>query len=367
MGSALTATLLVADTVLLLVLVAGCAALGLMLMRQQGRLLLRLDALEREAAPARGMADDEEDANARRGATVGAPFTRFALRDVRGSTIELDAMRGKRVLLVHWSTQCGFCDLVAPELARLEQELARRRTTLVFASYGGAEANLAHAAEHGLTSPIVLLDPDRRELPEFSGAGTPCAYLIDEEGRVAEPLAIGYEQVAALARQAVGPKGVAAAVAKKPLTESKIVRDGLKAGTPAPAFRLADVRSGRDVALEDYRGRRVMVVFSDPHCGPCDALAPELARLHERRGEGDAAIVLVGRGDADENRQKAERHGFGFPFVVQKKWELSRAYGIFSTPVAFLVDERGTIAADVAVGVDAILALATASSAATAG
>jgi alkyl hydroperoxide reductase subunit AhpC len=67
---------------------------------------------------------------------------------------------------------------------------------------------------------------------------------------------------------------------------------------------------------------------------------------------------MVGRGDAEENRKKAKQSGFDFPVVVQRKWELSKQYGIFATPVAFLIDEEGIIARDVATGVDAILELA---------
>lgn len=40
--------------------------------------------------------------------------------------------------------------------------------------------------------------------------------------------------------------------------------------------------------------------------------------------------------------------------VVEK---ISRLYGTFATPVAYLIDEEGTIAADAAVGVEPILAL----------
>ena len=44
--------------------------------------------------------------------------------------------------------------------------------------------------------------------------------------------------------------------------------------------------------------------------------------------------------------------------MLQEKWKLSKEYGIFATPVAFLIGENGVIAKDVAVGTDAILALA---------
>src|SRR5262249_5181322 len=59
------------------------------------------------------------------------------------------------------------------------------------------------------------------------------------------------------------------------LTLSKIKRGGLMAGTPAPNFRLPRL-DGSKLSLEDFRGQRVLLVFSDPHCGPCNVLASEL-------------------------------------------------------------------------------------------
>jgi len=67
---------------------------------------------------------------------------------------------------------------------------------------------------------------------------------------------------------------------------------------------------------------------------------------------------MVTRGDAGENRHKAEKYGFEFPVVIQERWNLSKEYGIFAVPVAFLIDEQGVIARNVARGVDEILSLA---------
>ena len=52
-----------------------------------------------------------------------------------------------------------------------------------------------------------------------------------------------------------------------------------------------------------------------------------------------------------------KEHGLTFPVVLQKQWEVSREYAFFGTPVAYLIDEAGVIAADVAIGVDAVLDL----------
>src|SRR6266516_1302283 len=46
------------------------------------------------------------------------------------------------------------------------------------------------------------------------------------------------------------------------LARSKIKRDGLKAGTPAPDFRLPRLDGG-ELSLAALRGRRVLLVFSD--------------------------------------------------------------------------------------------------------
>lgn len=132
-----------------------------------------------------------------------------------------------------------------------------------------------------------------------------------------------------------------------------IQRDGLAPGTAAPQVRLRLVDGG-ELALEDYRGRRVLLVFSDPDCGPCNELAPHLERIHRERT--DLAVVAVSR-SAERTRRKIAEHGTTFPVALQRRWEVSRAFGMLAFPVAHLIDEHGTIAAPVAVGGEAILEL----------
>jgi len=44
--------------------------------------------------------------------------------------------------------------------------------------------------------------------------------------------------------------------------------------------------------------------------------------------------------------------------VMQKQWELSMKYGMFATPIGYLIDEQGVLLSDVAVGVEPIISLA---------
>ncbi len=357
-------TIVVASLVTqVLTLIAGCFLL-LQLFRQQGRILLRLDALESKTA---GLSDNAGSGSDLTGLAVETAVEDFQLPDVTGKKVSLSDFRGRRVLLIYWSPECGFCDMAAAELARMQSRLEKNKTQIVMVSFGNAESNRKLAAEHELSSTILLLEnsPAQKFLADevFQYCGTPSAYLLDEQGRVARSLTSGMDQVVLLAREAAAETQPDKAEAKKgtirrlPLSESRIEREGLKAGTPAPHFSLPAI-DGETVSLEQYRGRKVLLVFTDPQCGPCDDLAPHLVGLHRKHGNNGLALVMVGRGNAEQNQKKAKEHGISFPLVLQERWKLSREYGIFTTPVAFLIGKDGIIMRNVAIGPDQILTLA---------
>src|SRR5213593_3403958 len=229
---------------------------------QQGRILMRLDSLEGKRP------DDGRGASGPKGLAAGTAIEDFELPDLTGKIGSLSGFRGRRLLLIYWSPDCGFCDMSAPELVGMQSALEANHTQLVLVSYGNAEANQKLAAEHGLNCRILLLKDSAAEkyLSEevFKYCGTPSAYLLDEQGHVAQPLAAGMTAVVALAKEAADraqPKK--AAIRKLLLSESRIEREGLKGGTPAPQFTLPDIH-GDTYSLEQFRGRKVLLVFTDP-------------------------------------------------------------------------------------------------------
>jgi peroxiredoxin len=135
------------------------------------------------------------------------------------------------------------------------------------------------------------------------------------------------------------------------LAESRINRSGLSDGTPAPNFNLPSL-DGKNVSLQQFLGRRVLLVFSDPSCGPCNSLTPRLERLSRRTP--DIQIIMVSRGDIAVNRAKVAHHGLTFPVVLQRSWELSRRFEMFATPIAYYVDQQGVIRGNIAVGLEQI-------------
>jgi thiol-disulfide isomerase/thioredoxin/uncharacterized membrane protein YphA (DoxX/SURF4 family) len=134
------------------------------------------------------------------------------------------------------------------------------------------------------------------------------------------------------------------------------VAAGLPVGVPAPGFELRDLRHRR-VSLDSLvtQGRPVMLVFTDPGCGPCTALMPQIASW--QREHADALrIALISRGDRDANVAHAREHGVQ-DVLLQRDRELSEQYEVQGTPSAVIVAPDRTIASAAHAGADAISSL----------
>jgi methylamine dehydrogenase accessory protein MauD len=125
-------------------------------------------------------------------------------------------------------------------------------------------------------------------------------------------------------------------------TPSRIGRSGLKPGKKAPDFTLPSVGGG-EVSFRDFAGRKVLLVFVQSGCAPCHDIAPELNRLAARNR--DVQVLVVNNAEPEQAREYAREVNARFPVLVQEKWSVSKRYEVFATPFAFLVDERGVVAA----------------------
>jgi peroxiredoxin len=138
-----------------------------------------------------------------------------------------------------------------------------------------------------------------------------------------------------------------------PLLSEGVVPGGLAVGERAPAFALSGLDAG-ETTLDALRatGKRVVLLFTDPACGPCTALLPDVSRWQQVHA-ADATIVLVSRGSEDANR--AKRTEFGVTNVlVQENREVAEAYRAAGTPSAVLVRPDGTIGSPVVAGAEGI-------------
>jgi peroxiredoxin len=342
---------IVFGTILPWLLLAVGTWIGYQLVRQNGRIVLRLESIEQQLGQRAGPQQREPQ-----GLPVGGLAPDFELPDLAGVSHKLSKFRGQDRLLIFFNPGCGYCTKMAADLAALPLEGGASRAIPIVVTTGDADENRKLVEKYGIRC-VVLIQKQMEVASRFRAQGTPMGYRIDAAGRIASELAVGAESLLELA--AKKPHSVDSGHNHKhadpSLSRSRINRNGLKTGAQAPEFRLPRIDGG-ELALADLRGGRVLLVFSDPECGPCDDLAPRLQELHLERS--DLQIVVVSRRDADATRAKADSLGLTYPIVMQQQWEVSLKYGMFATPIGYLIDERCVIAKDVAVGVDAILALA---------
>lgn len=132
---------------------------------------------------------------------VGDEVPDFVLGDLDGSAHALSSHRGREVLLVHWNPDCGYCALAAPLLARGTPALRERGVDLLLVASGTAAANRALCDTARLRARVLLLE--HGDAHPFAGYGTPAAYHVDAEGRLATT-AFGATDVSALAARLAG-------------------------------------------------------------------------------------------------------------------------------------------------------------------
>src|SRR5215813_6108840 len=183
-------------TVLPWLLVAVGAWLGYQLIRQNGRILLRLEAIDKRLSP-RGDAKPKKE----HGLRIGAVAPDFELPDLAGKRHKISEFRGKDLLVIFFNPKCGFCTKMVDDLAALPLEGENGRAVPIVVTTGDREDNLQLVGRYGIRCP-VLLQKEMEVASQFHAQGTPMGYRIDKEGRIASELTIGSEALLKLAEKA---------------------------------------------------------------------------------------------------------------------------------------------------------------------
>jgi peroxiredoxin len=358
---------------IVLALLAGQWWFLVHLMRQNGRLLVRLEAVEESPATGGSVAPSENGTliHQAEGLPVGSTAPEFGLSGLHGETLTLNALRSsdKPVMMLFTDPGCGPCSAMLPEVGRWQEEHAHK-LTLALVSRGEVEENKTKASEHGLTN--VLLQNDWEVSESYQVGGTPSAVLISPDGKIASPVAGGAEGIRGLLSYAVGERTQLPMRPPRPQGEGQpcpncgkvhpnghaaaqqAERMGPKVGEPAPAVRLADLK-GAEVSLqEDFGGEETLVLFWNPGCGFCQQMLPDLKDWEANSPENPPKLLVVSAGSEEANREM----GLASPVLLDQQFAVGRAFGASGTPSAVLVDAEGKVASEVAVGAPGVLELA---------
>jgi peroxiredoxin len=283
--------LLVVGTILSWLAVFTSGWLAWQLLKQNGRLLLRLEELEKRI----DLLEFGEEERPK-GLSLGSDAPAFELPDLAGERNSLAQYR-RPLVLIFFNPACSFCRELLPKLKEKVENRKQKveitagseglgvgsppeEPSVLIISTGEREANRTLFEEHKVSLP-VLIQKGAEVAEPYQATGTPSGYLIDADGKIGSGLAIGADALLALLDGKTGNRKQKAEIEQGPsvtvagnghdrdnrfkersLARSKIKRDGLKAGTVAPEFRLPRVDGRGELELNELRGRKVLLVFS---------------------------------------------------------------------------------------------------------
>jgi peroxiredoxin len=112
---------------------------------------------------------------------------------------------------------------------------------------------------------------------------------------------------------------------------------------PAPTFVRNDL-SGRRIALEQYRGKVVLLDFWATWCAGCQVELPKFAAWQKKYGAQGFNVLAVSMDDtAVPVRRTVRRLRLDFP-VVMGDAQLGDQYGgLLGLPVTYLIDREGKV------------------------
>ncbi len=130
----------------------------------------------------------------------------------------------------------------------------------------------------------------------------------------------------------------------------------LTEGSKAPAFRLP-ASTGGEIALEDYRGKQVVVLYFYPRdlTPGCTQEACSFRDLQAEFAEAGAVVLGVSTDDLASHDKFTEKHDLNFPLLADVDAKVAQAYGVWQEKnmygkkslgiarTTFVIDREGVV------------------------
>lgn len=135
------------------------------------------------------------------------------------------------------------------------------------------------------------------------------------------------------------PKGTTLDTARRMVENPRRARENY-----APDFSFTS-SDGEHIALDDLRGKVVVLDFWGTWCPPCVDSVPELRSLHKRYSK-EPSFLLIGissDGDEDAWREFTAKNKMIWPQYRDRDRRIQRSFGINAFPTYIVIDHEGIV------------------------
>jgi peroxiredoxin/uncharacterized membrane protein YphA (DoxX/SURF4 family) len=335
----------------------AAAAWGIVsMLRQQGRLLMRIESIE-SALTARGFALPQpgtaEGAGPQPdpGLPVGSEAPSFDLGTAEGVRTTLVGLLegGHAVLLFFSDPSCGVCAQMMPEVAQWGPAYAEEIGVVVVSRGDRAKrVPSKYGSDAGNVPAGSLLDSDGAVSESYRITMTPTAVAVAPDGTIAAQAAVGPEAIRwLLARMLGGPAAEQPEAHRHNQAHERARR--LAVGEPSPEIDMQDT-DREPVTVADPDGRPTVLLFWDPGCRFCRQILVSLRAW--LRSPSSPRFLVISRSPLPANERLD-----GAVEVIDADRSMMRAFGIEGTPAAILLDAEGIVAEAASVGAPQVLEL----------
>jgi thiol-disulfide isomerase/thioredoxin len=167
-------------------------------------MLLRIDELELRLDAA-GITQIQANGIVQ-GLPSGSLAPAFALPLLNGGAMSLDGLKEFRrpIILIFMDPACGPCDALMPDVAQWQREYGNDITFAIITN--GPKNEIENKFRlHGLK--FVMLQNNREIAERYQALATPSAIMVNADGFVIRPLAMGSQQIWALLALVVNDAG----------------------------------------------------------------------------------------------------------------------------------------------------------------
>lgn len=108
-------------------------------------------------------------------------------------------------------------------------------------------------------------------------------------------------------------------------------------------FKLKDLND-KEVSLNDFKGKKVLLNFWATWCPPCRAEMPDIEKLYQENKDSDLVVLAVNLGE-DKQTVKSfiDKNKYNFTILLDSNEDIATKYNIVSIPTSFFIDKEGNI------------------------